>query len=197
MKTNILLISLALWFISCAAFAQTDSVQFRKNEIGLDLLPLLDKTHGTSLLYRRHQQKAAWRVRVFGAYRQSFEDKQTEEFTRNAAVSGRVGHEWHCDLHKMRFYYGLDFGTEYYSTVHSIQKPEWSETHSRNLEMGILPVLGFGYNINSRFTVSTEANGRIFGGRQWIYGGNWPGQRFSYIGFNALSDFALFMSYRF
>jgi hypothetical protein len=197
MKMNRLLVSIVLCFFTSLAFAQTDSLRFRKNEIGADFLPLLKQNRGTSLLYRRHQEHAAWRGRLYGSFRQSSESQDTEDFSREAGVRVRLGREWHYDMNKLRFYFGLDLSTDYRSSHNSVQQPEWYELHNRNLEGGILPLLGFGYKINDRFMLSVEANGQLVGGRNWQWSRSRWGKQYSYISNDALSEFALFMSYRF
>lgn len=197
MKMNRLLVLLALCFFSSIAFAQTDSLRFRKNEIGADFLPLLKQNRGTSLLYRRHQQNAAWRTRLYGSFRQSSTNEDAEDFSRKANIRVRGGREWHYDMNKLRFYFGLDLSVDYRSSHNSVQQPEWYEIHDNNLEGGILPLLGFGYKINERFMLSAEANGQLVGGRNWQWSRSRWGNQFSYIDYDALSEFALFMSYRF
>jgi hypothetical protein len=197
MKMHRLLVLVLLHFITVAAFAQTDSLHFRKNEIGADFFPLFKQNRGTSLLYRRHQQNAAWRVRFYGSFRQSSADQNTEDFSREAKARVRLGREWHYDMHKFRFYFGLDLCTDYSSSHNSVQQPEWYELHDRNLEGGILPLLGFGYKINDRFMVSAEANGQLVGGRNWQWSRSRWGKQYSYIDYDALSEFALFMAYQF
>ena len=183
-------------FLASAAFAQTDSLKFRGNEIGADFLPLLRQGSGTSLLFRRNQQNAAWRARLYGNFRQSFED-DNEEFYRQGSISIRTGREWHHDFRKLQFYYGLDLGVSYHSIHHSVQQPVWFEDHDRTLQVHWLPLLGFGYKIKERFVISAEANGQIGGGRTWQWRRDRFGQEFSFINFDALSEFSLFLSYRF
>lgn len=195
MKMSRLLVLVLLCFFTSLAFAQTDSLRFRKNEIGADFLPLL-KQGGTSLLYRRHQQNAAWRVRIYGNFQQSY-GEDNAEFYRQATIRSRVGREWHHDYGNLRFYYGLDLGGTYTSIHHSVQRPEWFEDHDRNLQGGLLPLLGFGYKINERFSVSAEVNAQISGGRVWQWSRSRWERHYSYIAFDALSEFSLFLSYRF
>ena len=195
MKTVLLFIFLLL--PAAGAFAQTDSLKVRRHELGLDFLPLLQPEREASLLYRNHTGNAAWRVRFQGSFNQAGPGKYTEEFSRSANVSGRLGREWHYDFNKFRFYYGLDLSASYFSMHRSVQRPEWMETRSRNLEFSINPLLGFGYKFNERFTLSAEGNGCFFAGRQWqSYWQNWDTPN-TYIGFNTFSEFALFLSYRF
>lgn len=178
-------------------FAQNDSLQLRKNEIGIDFLPLIRENLTGSILYRYHQQNAAWRLRLAGSFHQQYEFQNTNEFRREAKITFRAGREWHQDFNQFRVYYGLDLGVSYFSSHHSVQQPEWFELHDRTLEGGILPLLGFGYHINKRLMVSAETNARIAGGKNWNWSRSRYGNRISYISFEALSEYALFMAFRF
>lgn len=197
MKKCVLLVTLLFCLFSTLAFAQTDTLQLRKNEIGIDFLPLIRENLTGSILYRKHQANAAWRMRLAGSFHQQYEFQNTNEFRREAKITFRTGREWHHDLNQFRFYYGLDLGVSYFSSHHSVQQPEWFELHDRTLEGGILPLLGFGYHINKRLMVSAETNARIAGGKNWNWSRSRYGNRISYISFEALSEYALFMAFRF
>lgn len=198
-KTRFALFFLLLPFLSFTAAAQSDSLQIARtyrNELGADFLPIITGGNSGGIMLRRHQEKAAWRSRLYGNFRQSYQDADGE-FYRQGAITVRVGREWHHDLNKLRFYYGIDLGGSYNSLHHSVQQPAWFEDHDRTLQGGLLPVLGFGYKIKERFMVSAEANGWLAGGRTWRWSRGRSGREFSYISFNPVSEFALFLSYRF
>ena len=190
MKTCWPCLLLLFFLASFAASAQPDSLRTYPNEIGADFRPVIANGRSAGLIFRRHQQKAAWRIRVTGNFSSgNFLDGW--EQIRVLESNWRWGREWHLPYKKFRFYYGLDVLTGYLYNRHSLSPyPEPYRNH--DLTVGLLPLICCTYLIDERFTASVETNGSYTATMTFSGGRHWNNARGVFI-----SAHAFFLSYRF
>lgn len=141
-------------------------------EIGVDLLPLIDKENApkNSLFARRNyfQQNGkgkAWRMRAgVEVEKREFIDvgRWTPDTYRTYEPYLSIGHEWQHISKGFRWYYGMEGFGSYYrqefeyltSAADSIREGGFSE----ELNIGISTLIGFQISIATNLFISSEAN---------------------------------------
>lgn len=190
MRTRCFLLFLFLNFIAVSAFSQTDSLKIRRTEIGADFLPILKGSGSAGIILRRHQEKAAWRLRVDGSF-SSYNLFGGMKAVNNLEANLRWGREWHLPYKKFKFYYGLDLLTGYrYEAATQTDINRTFKTHEPTL--GLLPLVGCTYKFDERFSASVETNGNYSVTMRFSDGKHWNEGRGIFI-----SGHAFFLSYWF
>lgn len=146
-----LLMAVGVSFFSISAMAQKHEVENvqevkYKNELSIDVSPLLNQVASTGILYKRQLWgEVALRTRVGGSYIQDNENIATGTLqVTTSGITGALGLEHAYHIGKFEFIYGIDalLNQSQIKTKASGEPPIDQTTQ----ELGIVPVVGLSYH---------------------------------------------------
>ena len=177
MKT--LAIILLIICTSTLSFSQETVTKHFKNEIGVDLTPLVKQflnfnsaTYYTPnpyyLMYRRHINEWAIRAGIGGSY-WTEENVPNDTTVRNHTISAfdfRLGIERKTDVAKnWQLFYGLDIWTNITYNQNDYQYQNAGQLvgyDNKTTKYGVAPLLGLRFKLNDRLTLTTETNFQLY-----------------------------------
>lgn len=130
---------------------------FYRNEINLDIASLFRPETSITVLYRKHFQKSSLRIKLSGTYSYSnFEQGNFDGQKKLIGVSNGYGWERDINHKKCQFYYGADALLSYQQE----KLTGSTEMLTHIIKAGILPLLGYKFSINEKFSVGAEASAK-------------------------------------
>jgi len=166
MRTLSLMIAVLAFSISTYSQDQKDPVNFseKKNEINIGFFNVLDMNalQELGIGYKHSTDRGA--LRVATGFTLNTENREADDYEYDNSgfeLSPRIGYEFHQNFNRLRLYYGVDFVTSFYKSVHEetfpVIDPYETTTYTRKInQVGLRPVLGLTVFLSKSVSLSTE-----------------------------------------